>query len=42
MNNLICVEYPGLVKDPDKMLETVGGIVELSKVGLFINERFKK
>lgn len=31
-NNLICIEYPGIVKNVDKMLETLGGIDQLNKV----------
>lgn len=29
---LVCVEYPGYVKNVDKMLETVGGEKGVSKV----------
>jgi hypothetical protein len=30
--NLICVEYPGQVRNPEKMMETLGGIEEISRV----------
>lgn len=29
---LVCVEFPGLVKNVDKMLESIGGEQGLSKV----------
>ncbi|XP_040162452.1 general transcription factor 3C polypeptide 5 [Anopheles arabiensis] len=28
--NLVCVVYPGIVKNPDRMIETLGGIREIS------------
>ncbi|XP_071442743.1 general transcription factor 3C polypeptide 5 [Hetaerina americana] len=30
--NLICIEYPGVVKNVDKMLETLGGLNSISSV----------
>lgn len=32
---LVCVEFPGLVKNVDKMLETIGGEQGLSKVIIY-------
>lgn len=32
---LVCVEYPGLVNNVDKMLETIGGEQGLSKVTVY-------
>jgi len=34
LNKLICIEYPGVVKNVDKMLETLGGLENLNKVFL--------
>ncbi|XP_035909078.1 general transcription factor 3C polypeptide 5 [Anopheles stephensi] len=28
--NLVCIVYPGIVKNPDRMIETLGGIREIS------------
>lgn len=30
--NLVCVEYPGVVKNVDRMLESIGGEEGVSKV----------
>lgn len=30
--DLICIEYPGVVQNEDKMLETLGGLQEISHV----------
>lgn len=38
---LVCVEYPGLVNNVDKMLETVGGEQGLSKVIVYLSSYFK-
>lgn len=32
-NRFVCVEFPAAVTDVDKMLETLGGEEQLSKVG---------
>ncbi|XP_014253309.1 general transcription factor 3C polypeptide 5 [Cimex lectularius] len=39
--NLICVEYPGVVKNVDKMLETLGGIRNISNVYSKRNRRLE-
>lgn len=31
VKSLIAIEYPGLVRNPEKMVQTLGGIEELSK-----------
>lgn len=31
-NKLVCVEYPGIISNVDKMLESIGGIQGMSKV----------
>lgn len=31
---LFCVEYPGIVKNEDKMIETLGGLTGISRVSL--------
>lgn len=31
-SSLVCIEYPGIVKNVDKMLETLGGVQQFSKV----------
>ena len=31
-NKLVCIEYPALIANVDKMLETIGGEKALSKV----------
>lgn len=36
---LTCIEYPGIVKNPDRMLETLGGIEEISRVRKHIHIR---
>lgn len=33
-NKFVCVEYPAVVTNVDKMLETLGGEEKLSKVGM--------
>lgn len=33
-NKFVCVEYPAVVTNVDKMLETLGGEENLSKVGM--------
>lgn len=35
---LVCIDYPGKVVNPDKAIETLGGLEEVSKVG-FISSR---
>lgn len=30
--SLVCIEYPGIVQNVDKMLDTLGGIRQLSMV----------
>lgn len=32
---LVCVDYPGKVLNPEKAIETLGGLEEVSKVSLF-------
>lgn len=38
-NKLVRVEYPGIVKNVDNMLATLGGIKDISEVGtkMFVN-----
>ncbi|KAF6211179.1 hypothetical protein GE061_014294 [Apolygus lucorum] len=38
---LVCIEYPGLVQNVDKMLETLGGIQEVSRVNIQKNRRLE-
>ena len=35
---LVCVEYPGIVVNPDKMIETLGGLETLAQVLLKLRE----
>lgn len=30
---LVCIEYPGVVRNPDRMMASLGGAGELSMVG---------
>ncbi|XP_040573290.1 general transcription factor 3C polypeptide 5 [Lepeophtheirus salmonis] len=39
--NLICVEYPGVVANVDKMIETLGGIDNISTVSAELNRRLE-
>lgn len=34
LRQFMCIEYPGLVKNVDKMLETLGGVEKISEVRL--------
>jgi hypothetical protein len=36
VKKLYCVEYPGNVRDPARMIETLGGISSISNVGICI------
>ena len=31
LDGLVCVEYPGLVQDVDKMINTLGGLKNIGK-----------
>lgn len=35
---LICVEYPGRVLNPDRAIQTLGGINQISEVMLYDSE----
>lgn len=36
-NKIVCVEYPGIVKNPERMIETLGGLNTISQVQKQIN-----
>lgn len=36
---LVCVQFPGIVKNDEKAIEHLGGIRTISEVGIFIKFR---